>query len=138
MYTRIFFKEWQRICHNRMRTSAYVRSNNLIQMRKKRAFGRAQALIEELNGVTERIVDRCNKLQTADEHSKHILRWSERRVICLCEERHTHTNAGWRTCARETSCTHARSWKRSLISTDIQVCNEWERNRRLPHAEVCP
>ena len=110
MYIRIFFKEWQRICQNRMRTSSYVRSNNLIQMRKKRAFGRAQALIEELNGVTERIV----------------------------EERHTHTNAGWRTCARETSGTHARSWKRSLISTDIQVCNEWERNRRLPHAEVCP
>ena len=108
MYTRIFFKEWQRICHNRMRTSAYVRSNNLIQMRKKRAFGRAQALIEELNGVTERIVDRCNKLQTADEHSKHILRWSECRVICLLEERHTHTNAGWRPCARESSCTHAR------------------------------
>ena len=88
--------------------------------------------------MTERIVDRCNKLQTADEHSKHILRWSERRVIGLLEERHIHTHAGWRTCARESSCTHAPSCKRALTGTNTQVCDEWERNRRLPYAEVCP
>lgn len=38
-------------------------SSNLIKLEKERAFGRAPALIGELNAVTQRIVEKCLKLQ---------------------------------------------------------------------------
>jgi len=75
-YTKVFFKEWHRVCLDRLGLKRVVTATtNLIKLDKERAFGRAPALIEELNGVTQRIVDKCLKLQTADDQTKHILRW---------------------------------------------------------------
>ena len=52
------------VCLDRLGLKKHVTtSSNLIKLEKERAFGRAPALIGELNSVTQRIVEKCLKLQ---------------------------------------------------------------------------
>ena len=77
VYIKIVFKEWRRVCRDRLgiKSSMYEAAETAIKSEKQRAFGRATAMIKELNDVTERVIKHCTKLETQEAYSKHVMRW---------------------------------------------------------------
>ena len=65
------------MCRDRLgiKSSMYEAAETAIKSEKQRAFGRATAMIKELNDVTERVIKHCTKLETQEAYSKHVMRW---------------------------------------------------------------